>query len=102
MRFIVLFTFLLNTTFMLAQDLGKGNEAYKNRDLEVALKYYETACDKGVGEACYRVGEMYDIGLWVLADESKALNYFKKACNLKYDKGCTTVRDRDESLRGGW
>lgn len=76
--------------------------AYKNRDFKVALKYYKDACDQGSGEACYKAGEIYDIGLGVPTDESMALNYFQQACDLDYDKGCVTVKDRDPSLQVGW
>jgi TPR repeat protein len=55
----------------------------------LAFKEFNKACEKGVGEACYFVGESYQYGKGIKVNMDKAVEAYEKSCKLKYPKGCT-------------
>ncbi|WP_104578113.1 SEL1-like repeat protein [Helicobacter felis] len=65
------------------------------QDYDKALKYFGRATkstDKEVaGEANFILGVMYLKGDGVLVDKKQATEYVRKACDLGYEKACTTL-----------
>ncbi|QDG54577.1 sel1 repeat family protein [Persicimonas caeni] len=55
---------------------------------ELAGKYFERACSKGAEYSCYALGDLYDEGEGVGADESRAIEYWVEACHRGWGKGC--------------
>ncbi|MGX2973336.1 tetratricopeptide repeat protein [Helicobacter sp. T3_23-1059] len=59
-----------------------------------AKKYYEIGCNK-VSEAqsisCYKLGVMYVKGQGVRQDYHKAVELYKKACEMKHDTACNNL-----------
>lgn len=58
------------------------------KDFIKARSYYTKACGLDVAEACYLVGGMYENGEGGAKDEAKALDMYKKACELDNGNGC--------------
>lgn len=85
------------------KDLKKA--CYKNdyavNDINACKKVveiYKKECDKGSGEACFRLGDSYlDEGVdgWSITqaagddyDKVQAISFLNKSCDLNYGKGC--------------
>jgi TPR repeat protein len=75
----------------------------KNRMSDEKMQLLHKLCNKGDGESCYKIGReyRYTSGGYYEHDQKKALEYFKKACDLKYATGCDYAADiyLDESFR---
>lgn len=52
------------------------------------LSAMQKACDNKVATACYEFGLLYEQGLAVEKNKSKAKEYYDKACDYGYDKAC--------------
>jgi len=58
-------------------------------------------CDTGDGEACSNLGTMYRLGgRGVARDEARAVELYRKACNLGSTTGCTRLREMYSEGRG--
>ncbi|WP_286348223.1 tetratricopeptide repeat protein [Helicobacter felistomachi] len=64
------------------QYLPKAEQAYRDKDYEVALKYLEKAVRLGDAHAYAGLGVLYHNGYGVRKDYSKALDYFDKAAQM--------------------
>lgn len=54
-----------------------------------ALKYYQKACTRGYPSACNSLGIVYFQGKLVKQSNKKAIEFYKKACDGKYNTtGC--------------
>ncbi len=45
-------------------------------------------CSKGNSVACNRIGDLYESGMVVKKNITKAKQYYQKSCQLKFGKGC--------------
>lgn len=61
--------------------LDKGNEAYANKQYNVALTFFQQAEEKGSLAATANIGMMYALGYGVTKDISKAKSQYEKAIN---------------------
>ena len=52
------------------------------------LTEMENACNRGVAEACYELGMIYNGINNLKKDTEKAKIFYEKACDLDYDKAC--------------
>ena len=53
----------------------------------------EKACDRKVATACYELGSLYEEGLGVEANSTKAKEYYNKACENEFDKACLSIEN---------
>ncbi len=59
---------------------------------ELELAIYETDCDAGSSSYCIKAGILYRDGKLVAKDESKAVEYFSRACDSELGKiGCSLL-----------
>ncbi len=65
-----------------------GNEYYKLKMYEKAVKYLTKGCDLKNGEACFKLSKLYLHGEGVEGDFDKTFELVKKACRLNYIEGC--------------
>ena len=73
-----------------------GGAYYKLQDYYNAKKYYEMGCNKGNGdlthaEGCFNLGLMYYNGKVVRQDYYKAVELYKKACDMKLGVACNNL-----------
>ena len=66
----------------------------------IATKYAEKGCELKSGLACYNLGVSYVNGEGVRQNKAVAKDYFGKACDLEYQKGCDAYKEINE--RGAW
>ncbi len=59
-------------------------------DKKEAIKYSEECKDKNA-KSCYKLGLMYASGDGVKQDESKAKEFYKKACDGGSSEGCVSL-----------
>ena len=62
-----------------AADLQKGIDAYEDEDYATAFVIFTLLAKAGDAEAQYRLGEMYDWGLGVEADDAEAVKWHRLA-----------------------
>lgn len=55
------------------------------------ISQYESECNNGNGEACYKVATLYQEGKGVKRDGLQATLFFKKACINKYTTACSDL-----------
>lgn len=63
---------------------------------EIALKYWEKACEKDFGLACFEVSQALGNKSFEAKDkelEKKAASFLIKSCNLRYYLGCAKLGD---------
>ena len=65
----------------------KGLHYYKEKNYQKALPLFEEAAKQGYAPAEFKVGYMYEYGLGVPQDYSKAAYWIKKAEKQRYTKG---------------
>ena len=65
--------------------LGLGTSASADMDTPYGDK---KACDRGIAKECYNLGDMYDLGIDVKKDYTKAVKFYTKACDGGYMSGC--------------
>ena len=57
------------------------------------VKHMVDACvNKAMPTACYELGILYEKGLGVPLDSNQSQAYYKKACELQFDKACEKVK----------
>lgn len=54
--------------------------------------FAEKACEGGNGDACVRIGVLYDVGLGVPKDTARANKLFKMGCAFENQRACGMVR----------
>ena len=73
-------------------DLGDSyyNGEGVKQDYSKALTYYEKSCHLNYGDACKKVGEIYELGKYGIEEnERKSEIYYEKACSLE-ERYCST------------
>lgn len=88
------FVILLFTGCSTENDFQKGANAYKKQDYKTALKYFQKACDAGIGSGCWVTGTMYYSGKGVERDEFKVVEFQEKACDAGDARGCFVLGHR--------
>jgi len=86
---------ILSATLAFASNHGQTNDP----DLQLALKgKYQQAfkgfykrCEKNEGYACGMVGFFIDKGFGVEKNHKKAVEFYKKGCNLNDSDSCTLL-----------
>lgn len=69
-----------------------GDYYYRNnKDFFSAKDYYEIACNAKNDYACYRLGYLYENGIGVRQDISKAFDFHNQACILGLQVSCEYV-----------
>jgi hypothetical protein len=64
------------------------------------VKHLVNACsNKEMSTACYELGILYEKGLGVEKDSSTSKGYYKKACELGYQKACDVLENNDTSSK---
>ena len=63
----------------------------------IALKFYDKACDGGITESCIYLGRMHRDSRSLHRDYKKAKEYFAKACEGNNRLGCKEERILHES-----
>ncbi|MDX9720103.1 MAG: AgmX/PglI C-terminal domain-containing protein [Myxococcota bacterium] len=64
-----------------------GSKGYV--DAATAARLCLSACERGVGGACYDLAELYRDGNGVEASVERAYTFYSKACELDYPAGCS-------------
>ena len=62
------------------------------RDDAQAARYFRQSCDLGHGDACKRLGGMYEQGKGVTRNKAEAARVYEKACTLQGGSGCTKTK----------
>ncbi len=73
------------------QNLQKGLELLKEKKIKKAEKLLKKACDKGIGEGCFHLGRIYDNGIVVKKDYTKAIAFYKEAIKKDYPKAYASL-----------
>ena len=61
---------------------------YNVKDYKKAIEWYEKSANQGNTKAQFNLGIMYANGQGVIQDKKRAKEYFRKACDGGYQKGC--------------
>jgi TPR repeat protein len=69
----------------------KGAEAYSKNDYRTALKWFQSAADRGVPEALFSVGLMYRDAKGVIPDQTAAMKSFQAAAAKGYVRAKTAI-----------
>lgn len=75
--FLVLLTCLASS--MAVADFEKGIAAYQANDLPLAFKEFNASAKQGQADSQYNVALMYEHGIGVAKDETKAVNWYQKS-----------------------
>ena len=65
-------------------DYTAGLIAYKQNDYPTALQEWTPLADRGVPEAQFKLGLLYDQGLGVKQDMTEALQWYRRAADQGY------------------
>lgn len=65
-----------------------GNISIKNNEYNLALDYYNKACDLDDKYACQKAGHFYFSGTHVRYNKQKAIELYGKSCDLGWEYGC--------------
>ena len=104
------FLFIAFFSFTASADFKKGFKAYQNKDYRTAHREFLEDANKGVEEAQYNLGLLYEGGLGITQDYVEASRWFRKAANkghilaqynmgLKHDLGNGLLQDYKEAVR---
>ena len=64
--------------------------------MSIAASYFEKGCNLNEGIACYNLGILYEAGIGVRQNKSKAKEFFGKLCDLGDQQGCDNYRKLNE------
>lgn len=67
-------------------------------DMEKAIHYYKIAAEKDNSTALFKLGEIYEDGLGVVKNTSKAIYWYRKAAN----KGHYNAKESLKRLKSNW
>jgi TPR repeat protein len=73
----------------------KAEELYKSRKYTEAFKLYQFAMEQGDIDSYYKVVRMYEDGIGVEKDNSKANKIRQKADKLNFEKNLKTMEEGD-------
>ena len=82
----------LTLTLSFGATLDEGVKAANKGDYQTAKTIYEELASKGNVGAQYNLGIMYGNGYGVKQDYLKAKEWFGKACDGGYQKGCDNYK----------
>jgi len=71
----------LNTASAFAANLGKGIRAFESKDYQTAMKELEPLVSDNDLDAMNYVGQMYEFGLGVEADQEKAISLYNRCAD---------------------
>lgn len=80
-----------------------GDTYSQIEDYYNSVKYYKIGCEKvNVNQviSCHNLGVSYDSGQGVRQDYHKAIELYKKACDMKYGKSCSALGSMYEEGEG--
>lgn len=83
-----------------AEANDRGVEYWNEKDFLRAFVEFQQACDGGNASGCYGLGIIYDYGLGVAHNYSKARELYKQACNGGEMEGCDFLGDLYKSGHG--
>ena len=93
-KVIVLLSFVC--TVLLGDELEIAAKAYEAGDYQKAFKYSKITCDSGEYRGCSGLGILYANGQGARQSYSMAKEYYGKACDLGYQKGCDVFADLNQ------
>ncbi|MDR1285346.1 MAG: hypothetical protein LBJ88_04000 [Campylobacteraceae bacterium] len=67
-------------------------------DYEKAMEYTIKSCDGKIANGCLSAGGAYFMGVDVKKDEAKAMQFFKKGCDLKDTLSCEIYKSNGKIL----
>ncbi len=67
---------------------GKG---YKKKSKNRAFTYFDLGCEYNNKVACSKLADFYEKGIIVSKNRGKAIELYKKSCDLKYNLGCANL-----------
>jgi len=71
----------LQSTTLLAADLGKGTRAFETQDYTTALKELEPLAKEGNADALVLLGQMYENGWGVSTNQDKAVRFYDRGAS---------------------
>ena len=60
------------------------------------MNYYRKSCDLKDETGCFNVGVLFSNGQGVKQNKNTAKQYYGKACDFGYQKGCDKYRELNE------
>ncbi len=69
----------------------KAWQAYRNSDYGRARRLYLPACEGGMAEACYYLGQLHAYGQGGRVDYGFAAKYYALACDRRNEKACNDL-----------
>lgn len=76
---LILFTSVVFSFAVLADDMEDAAEAYYMNDYSTAITLYEKLAEQGNAKAQFNLALIYDLGIWGIHDYDKAFFWYKKA-----------------------
>ena len=70
----------------------KGEDAYKQKDYQEAMKWYQKPADLGDAVAMNTTGYMYQYGLGVQKDYQEAMKWYQKSSDLGNNYGILNLK----------
>ncbi|MDR1007333.1 MAG: hypothetical protein LBL65_02055 [Campylobacteraceae bacterium] len=68
-------------------------------DYEKAIEYTVKGCNGKDANGCLSVGSAYLMGAGVEKDETKAMQFYKKGCDLKDELSCEMYKSNGQTLK---
>ncbi|RDU64726.1 tetratricopeptide repeat protein [Helicobacter sp. MIT 14-3879] len=85
---------IVNTVGMVAAsnnlDINSCNNG-NDKNCKKTFIFLRETCKNGGAKACGSIGYIYESGFGVDIDIKKAMFYYQKACDLKYNLGCVNL-----------
>lgn len=85
------FTVLLLSSILFANDYNKGVDAYKSGDFETALLLWRPYAETGNSSAQYSIATIFYEGKGVEQDYQNALYWYRKAAEQKHAKSLLRI-----------
>ncbi len=104
-----LFTLLLLSISVIADDYEDGKEAYEREDYIAAISFFKEAAEQGNAYAQYSLGQMYRQGRGATQDYKQAVSWYQKAAaqgnayaqinlGMMYDQGLGVTQDSKQAV----